>query len=78
MPCCGPLWWPARALSYSAVPAVQTLQHHVCSYACWDPEARVRVRVVCARPYHALFAHNMLIRWVGLMGWCSKGRGLQL
>lgn len=33
-------------------------------YACWDPEARYRVRVVCARPYHALFAHNMLIRWV--------------
>lgn len=33
-----------------------------CSYACWDPEAQVRVRVVCARPYHALFAHNMLIR----------------
>jgi len=34
-------------------------------YACWDPALRVRVRVVCARPYHALFAHNMLIRWVG-------------
>lgn len=31
-------------------------------YACWHPAVRYRVRVVCARPYHALFAHNMLIR----------------
>ena len=34
-------------------------------YAGWDPEHRYRVRVVCARPTHALFAHNMLIRWAG-------------
>ncbi len=26
------------------------------------PQARTKVRVVCARPYHALFMHNMLIR----------------
>ncbi|KAL4422882.1 hypothetical protein ABPG75_009079 [Micractinium tetrahymenae] len=31
-------------------------------YACWDPAARFKIRIVCARPYHALFAHNMLIR----------------
>lgn len=31
-------------------------------YAGWDPEARRKIRVVCARPYHALFMHNMLIR----------------
>jgi phosphoenolpyruvate carboxykinase (ATP) len=31
-------------------------------YAGWDPEARFKIRVVCARPYHALFMHNMLIR----------------
>lgn len=36
---------------------------YVCDgYACWDAGARVRVRVVCARPSHALQAHNMLIR----------------
>ncbi|MFG0334823.1 MAG: phosphoenolpyruvate carboxykinase (ATP) [Maioricimonas sp. JB049] len=31
-------------------------------YAGWDPAHRVKVRVICARPYHALFMHNMLIR----------------
>ena len=31
-------------------------------YACWDPAAHYRIRVVCGRPSHALFAHNMLIR----------------
>ena len=31
-------------------------------YAGWDPKYRIKVRVVCARPYHALFMHNMLIR----------------
>lgn len=31
-------------------------------YAGWDPEYRVRFRVICARPYHALFMTNMLIR----------------
>lgn len=36
-------------------------------YACWHPAMRFRIRVVCARPYHALFAHNMLIRCVGLL-----------
>lgn len=27
-----------------------------------DPELRIKVRVVCSRPYHALFMMNMLIR----------------
>ncbi|MDX1565151.1 MAG: phosphoenolpyruvate carboxykinase (ATP), partial [Phycisphaeraceae bacterium] len=31
-------------------------------YAGWDPAHRIKVRVVCSRPYHALFMHNMLIR----------------
>ena len=31
-------------------------------YAGWDPANRVKVRVVCSRPYHALFMHNLLIR----------------
>jgi phosphoenolpyruvate carboxykinase (ATP) len=31
-------------------------------FAGWDPKYRIRVRVVCSRPYHALFMHNMLIR----------------
>lgn len=31
-------------------------------FAGWDPDYRVKVRVICARPYHALFMRNMLIR----------------
>ncbi|MBI4605886.1 MAG: phosphoenolpyruvate carboxykinase (ATP), partial [Planctomycetes bacterium] len=31
-------------------------------FAGWDPRFRLKVRVVCARAYHALFMHNMLIR----------------
>jgi len=32
------------------------------AFAGWDPDTRLKVRVICARPYHALFMHNMLIR----------------
>ncbi|MCR9292849.1 MAG: phosphoenolpyruvate carboxykinase (ATP), partial [bacterium] len=32
------------------------------AFAGWDPKHRLKVRVICARPYHALFMHNMLIR----------------
>ncbi len=32
------------------------------AYAGWDPRYRLKVRVICARPYHALFMHTMLIR----------------
>lgn len=31
-------------------------------FAGWDPNHRIKVRVVCSRPYHALFMHTMLIR----------------
>ena len=31
-------------------------------FAGWDPDHRIKVRVICARPYHALFMHNMLMR----------------
>ncbi len=32
------------------------------AFAGWDPKFRIKVRVICARAYHALFMHNMLIR----------------
>ena len=32
------------------------------AYAGWDPAYRAKVRVICTRPYHALFMHTMLIR----------------
>jgi phosphoenolpyruvate carboxykinase (ATP) len=31
-------------------------------YAGWDPEYRLKIRIICSRPYHALFMHTMLIR----------------
>jgi phosphoenolpyruvate carboxykinase (ATP) len=32
------------------------------AFAGWDPKYRAKIRVICTRPYHALFMHNMLIR----------------
>jgi phosphoenolpyruvate carboxykinase (ATP) len=38
-------------------------QIYVCDgYAGWDPACRIKVRVLCARAYHALYMQNMLIR----------------
>lgn len=31
-------------------------------YAGWDPEYRLKIRIICERAYHALFMWNMLIR----------------
>jgi Phosphoenolpyruvate carboxykinase len=31
-------------------------------FAGWDTKYRMKVRVICSRPYHALFMHTMLIR----------------
>jgi phosphoenolpyruvate carboxykinase (ATP) len=31
-------------------------------FAGWHPQHRLHIRVICARPYHALFMHNMLMR----------------
>jgi phosphoenolpyruvate carboxykinase (ATP) len=31
-------------------------------FAGWDPDEQIKVRIVCTRPYHALFMYNMLIR----------------
>ncbi len=48
-----------RAIDY-----LNTRDHLYCvdAFAGWDPENRIRVRVICARAYHALFMSNMLIR----------------
>ncbi len=32
------------------------------AFAGWDPEYRLKVRIICSRPYHALFMHTMLVR----------------
>ena len=48
-----------RAIDY-----LNTRPHLYCvdGFAGWDPEHRIKVRVICGRAYHALFMHNMLIR----------------
>ena len=69
------VWWgpvniPAAESSFQACRR-QALEFLVrCSsrvyvvdgYAGWDPEYRVKVRVLCARADHALFMHDLLIR----------------
>ena len=27
----------------------------------WDPENRIKVRIICTRPYHALFMHTLIL-----------------
>ncbi|MEX0937376.1 MAG: phosphoenolpyruvate carboxykinase (ATP) [Pirellulales bacterium] len=48
-----------RAIDY-----LNTCKHLyvVDGFAGWNPTRRIKVRVVCTLPYHALFMHNMLIR----------------
>jgi phosphoenolpyruvate carboxykinase (ATP) len=48
-----------RALDY-----LNTRERLYCfdGFAGGDPKYRIKVRVICSRPYHALFMHTMLIR----------------
>jgi len=48
-----------RALDY-----LNTRERLYCfdGFAGWDTKYRIKVRVICSRPYHALFMHTMLIR----------------
>jgi phosphoenolpyruvate carboxykinase (ATP) len=73
-PSAGDVWWgpvnlpagddsflPCRQQALGFLEA-QPRVYVVDGYAGWDPEYRVTVRVICARAYHALFMHNLLIR----------------
>ncbi len=70
----GDVWWGDVNIKLSAS-SFDSLRHQAVDYlntcgriyvvdgfAGWDPARRIKVRVFCARPYHALFMHNMLIR----------------
>jgi phosphoenolpyruvate carboxykinase (ATP) len=48
-----------RAIDYLNT---RTRLYVVDAFAGWDPAYRAKIRVICTRPYHALFMHNMLIR----------------
>ncbi len=70
----GRVWWgsvniPASDDAFLACrrQAVEFLEprptvYVVDGYAGWDAAYRIKVRVICARAYHALFMHNLLIR----------------
>ncbi len=65
----GPVNFPLDERSFMvnrerAIDYLNTRKRLYCidAFAGWDPASRIKVRVVCARPYHALFMSNMLIR----------------
>ncbi len=70
----GDIWWgpvnfPLEEMSFNvnrtrAIDYLNTRDrlYVVDGYAGADPAHRLKVRVICARPYHALFMWNMLIR----------------
>jgi len=65
----GPVNFPLDERSFMvnrerAIDYLNTRKRLYCvdGFAGWDPAYRIKVRVICARPYHALFMNNMLIR----------------
>lgn len=65
----GPVNFPLDELTFAinrerAVDYLNTRPRLYCldAFAGWEESTRLKVRVICARPYHALFMHNMLIR----------------
>jgi phosphoenolpyruvate carboxykinase (ATP) len=68
------VWWgpvniPCTARTFAinrqrALDYLNTRERLYCvdGFAGWDPKYRLKVRVICSRPYHALFMHTMLIR----------------
>src|ERR1700739_1173670 len=68
------VWWgttnvPLNPKSYRTVRQRALDYLNVCDrlycfdgFAGWDPKYRIKVRVICSRPYHALFMRTMLIR----------------
>ncbi len=68
------IWWgpvnvPLDPQSYAIVRERARDYLNICprlycfdGFAGWAPKYRIKVRVICSRPYHALFMHTMLIR----------------
>ena len=70
----GDVWWGPvniamneRAFQLNRERAIDYLNlsdrlYVIDAFAGWHPRHRLKIRVLCARPYHALFMHTMLIR----------------
>ena len=68
------VWWgpvniPCDARTFAvnrqqAIDYLNTRERLYCvdGFIGWDPKYQAKVRVICSRPYHALFMHTMLIR----------------
>jgi phosphoenolpyruvate carboxykinase (ATP) len=68
------VWWGAVNVALEPTPFainrerakdyLNTRERLYCfdGFAGWDPKYRIKIRVICSRPYHALFMHTMLIR----------------
>ncbi len=68
------IWWgdiniPMKSHNYEinrerAIDYLNTCErlYVIDAFAGWDKEHQIKVRVICSRPYHALFMHTMLIR----------------
>ena len=68
------IWWgdvniPINAATYQinrerAIDYLNTRErlYVIDGFAGWEPDYRFKIRIVCTRPYHALFMHTMLIR----------------
>ena len=71
------VWWGAtnvpldpesyRTVRQRAIDYLNICNRLYCfdGFAGWDPKYRIKIRVICSRPYHALFMHTMLIRPTG-------------
>ena len=65
----GPVNFPLDHLTFSinrerAIDYLNICPRLYCidAFAGWDPAYQLKIRIICARPYHALFMTNMLIR----------------
>ncbi|MCO5204321.1 MAG: phosphoenolpyruvate carboxykinase (ATP) [Anaerolineae bacterium] len=70
----GDIWWGSVNIAIEertfaanrerAIDYLNTLDklYVVDGYGGWDPNEQIKVRIICTRPYHALFMWNMLIR----------------
>ena len=70
----GDIWWGSVNVALDpnifeinrerAVDYLNTRETLYCfdGFAGWDPASQIKVRIICCRPYHAIFMHTMLIR----------------
>jgi phosphoenolpyruvate carboxykinase (ATP) len=56
------IWWGSVNVKLPDSTFVINRERAIDGFAGWDPKYRIKVRIICARAYHALFMWDMLIR----------------